>query len=68
MDIFGIFSLSSKIKLCCFCQILCRILTNEILQTADMTVGRITVFFSVYVYSRFLSQQFVHFLQNISPC
>ena len=27
MDIFSIFSLSSKTKLCCFCQILCRIWT-----------------------------------------
>ena len=45
MDIFGIFSLSSQTKLCCFCQILCWILTNEILQIAGMTVGRITFFF-----------------------
>ena len=45
MDIFIIFSLSSKTKLCCFCQILCQILTNEILQTAGMNVGRITVIF-----------------------
>ena len=56
MDIFSIFSLSSETKLCCFCQILCRISTllhtvlNEILQTAGRTVSRITVVFFLCMY------------------
>ena len=50
MDIFGIFSLSSQTKLCFFCQILSRILTTEILQTAGMIVVRITFFFCVCIF------------------
>ena len=59
----GIWILSSKAKLCCFCQILCRISTlhiiNETSQTASMKKSYYlcwqdhSVFIPVYVYSRF---------------
>ena len=61
--IFSVSVLSSKAKLCCFCQILCRISTLHIInkhfpncwhEEILSSIGMITVFFiSVYVYSRF---------------
>ena len=61
MDIFSIFSLSNNkivLLLSDFVSDMDSIThLNEILQTAGRTVSRITVgFFSVCVYSRFLSQ------------